>query len=211
LALLLVPGCGQELEPRTGRHERTLRDGSQEVTRVLEAARARLAFLLDRIPVGFEKHYGFRNRVEFGRASAGAPFRVVTLADGDIRLGTYRPLPVGVWRVPVVVDDEHRALVTVARMQGSWRAVEIGAAVLAKDLEHTLGQVGGAPAQRTILRVYPLRSDFLILAHRDARPEEGSIHPLESARRFLGFEVGSSLDADRLVDLLRAYLEGGVR
>jgi hypothetical protein len=71
-------------------------------------------------------------------------------------------LPLDLWRVPVVVDGEHRALITVARVDGEWRAVEFGATRLAARLQAVSATIRTQDEQIALLRVFRHARDFLV-------------------------------------------------
>jgi hypothetical protein len=141
---------------------------------VYRAAVSGLPSFLDLIPVNREHDYGFENREEFDRAVVGRPIQMYLLSD------ELSPLSIDEWRVPVLVDGAHRALLTVARVDGLWRAVDFGAAVLARELG-----TFKSPGEKVLLRCFQRQCDFVVIpaASRNAEGvEEGRVYPLQSAR-----------------------------
>ena len=68
------------------------------------------------------------------------------------------------WRVPLIVDGAPRALLTVTRHNSKLRAVDFGAAGLARSLgvlENDLELPGGT--ERAVLRLFDMRRDFLMV------------------------------------------------
>jgi len=139
---------------------------------------------LEKIPAGREAQYGFRNRSDFSRASLGVPVQVFTLDDAFFtQPGTSPTLKsTGEWRIPVIVDGKNCALVTVVKINGDWKIVDLGAHVLAQELAAM--QERFTPAQFSVIklfRVYPLQSDFLFYADPMAAPGQVTLLPLHSA------------------------------
>lgn len=96
---------------------------------------AQLGAFLARIPPGQETTYGFNARSEFAEATPGEPYQMYTVASGGSRSSVDQSLqPMNEWRVPVSVRGEYRALLTVIRDRDRWRAVDFGAALLAREL-----------------------------------------------------------------------------
>lgn len=109
---------------------------------------------------------------EVRRATVGAPYRVCTVE----RVGDeLRLRPLDQWRFPVEVDGRPRALLTVERRGGAWRAVALGGAALAAELAR-LGKVGDVPseAERLLVRLFQQRMDFLGVV-----PAAGDVAALE--------------------------------
>ncbi|MCK9220710.1 MAG: hypothetical protein PHF97_12300 [Bacteroidales bacterium] len=139
---------------------------------------------LEKIPAGSEGLYGFQNRSDFSRASLGVPVQVFTLNDDFFtHPGTQPSLKsTGEWRIPVVIDHENCALVTVVKINSDWKIVDLGAHLLAQELAAM--QAHFTPAQFNeikLFRVYPLQSDFLFYADPLAVPCHIALLPLHSA------------------------------
>lgn len=140
---------------------------AQSHTDILAIAQAGFRGYLEQIPPGQEPRYGFENREEIGKARLGKPYQVVTLtneflSDTEIIPGKNYLVPAGEWRVAVMVDNEPRVLVTLAEMDGKWEVVGMGAAALAKDIGKLEQVHASSELWGQILRVYPLKSDYLI-------------------------------------------------
>jgi len=139
---------------------------------------------LEKIPAGREALYGFQNRSDFSRASLGVPVQVFTLDDAFFTQPGAAPSlkSIGEWRIPVIVDRQNCALVTVVKINNDWKIVDLGAHVLA--LELAAMQERFTPAQFAeikLFRVYPLQSDFLFYADPQAAPGQIELLPLHSA------------------------------
>lgn len=161
---------------------------------IVAAARAGLRKLLDAIPADRAGSYGFAGRAELERAALGAPYQVWT-SDADEGAVT----ATDEWRFPVIVDGSPRALLTVARVDGEYRAVDLGATALSRELgglERDRGVAAGA--RRVLLRLPAARADLAAFPAASARVEDSSFEPLASAR---AAEAGPT-SAARAGDLL---------
>lgn len=161
-------------------------EGDREI---VAAAEAGLARFLELVPQGSEGAYGFADRGQMSRARPGAPYQVVLFehrrsAGPDLDAVQ----PVEEWRVPVVCDGEARALLTVARVDGALKAVDFGAAVLAKEIGRAEREQGmaGKEARRALVRFPQLRADVVALGRPGARLDEATMVPLTSGRAALG-------------------------
>lgn len=159
-----------------------------KVKEVTDAADKGYRAYLEKIPDGQESKYGFNSRDEFARVMTGKPYQIIILkkefyTDMDLT-GEDCLQPLDEWRVPLMVDDENRAFLTVAWVKGQFKTVGLGAAGLAKELgefekEHPSGQSHGK-----ILRVHKMTSDFLLLTD-EANPALSTLFPLQSAKSSL--------------------------
>jgi len=147
---------------------------------------------LQKIPAGQEDRYGFSSRGEFNSSHPGDPYAVYTLSeDFFTRKETANYLkPAGEWRVPVVVDNQDRALLTVIQDGEAWTIVDLGASVLARELQESRQSGKLQPPGKSsmpgsknlkILRVYQLHSDFVFLDDASLPPGELRVIPLHSA------------------------------
>jgi hypothetical protein len=149
-----------------------------EAQDAVAAARSGLRKLLDALPAHTLDRYGFADRGEVERAALAPPYRVWTT---DAQASAVAAA--GEWRFPVTVDGGYRALLTVARVDGEWRAVDLGAAALSRELAALERDRGVAPGtRRVLLRLPALRADLAAFPGADARVEEAPFEPLASAR-----------------------------
>lgn len=160
-----------------------------------DAARAAAAGLkpfLNSIPTGQELAFGFGNRAEFNLAYLGLPYEVVSihpryLAAGDG--GIEKVLTsMGQFRFPILCNGKACALLTVALVDGEWKAVEIGAAGLAvmfDRVEQSVPPPGKQP-RNLLLRLYQLNIDFAGYYQEGQNPEDGHFVPLPSALMAIG-------------------------
>lgn len=171
--------------------------------KVTAAGQELLASSLAKVPEGLESNYGFADRSEFARATVGIPYQMFAVNPGR---GTVEPM--GSWRLPVLVDGAYRALLTVYKKDGAYRFAEFGAAQLANDLGSLeRSQVKNRTGiRRAIFRVFELKCDFLVIAWEDSPIESGDIHPLQSARTFLGLSRNDKFSFAQFKELLHKNL-----
>jgi hypothetical protein len=134
---------------------------------ISDAANSGYHQYLEKIPRGRESLYGFKNRDEFALAKIGKPYQIflltkefytVPIINNDNYL-----VPSDEWRVAVTVNNEYRVMVTVAKMNGRWETVGIGAAGLANDLGVFEKQHPSSARYGRILRVLQLDCEFLLI------------------------------------------------
>jgi hypothetical protein len=141
---------------------------------------------LEKIPHGYEKQYGFENRNEFGLATIGKPIEVYTLSslfftDQAISDSNYFK-SVGEWRVPILVNNSYRALLTAVIINTEWQIVDIGATTLARELEgFILMQSNNPSVEVKIIRIYQLKCDFIALDNPTKSSIQLLLYPMQSA------------------------------
>jgi hypothetical protein len=141
---------------------------------------------LQKIPVGFEKQYGFENRDEFIIAKTGKPYEVFTLRPsfftGQVIPDSNYLISAGEWRVPILVNNSYRALLTVIKVNSGWQIVDLGAVSLAKELDEMNRSLdlSDSPSIK-IIRIYQLQCDFLTTDNPDLTSGNIYLHPLRSA------------------------------
>jgi len=88
----------------------------------------------------------------------------------------------GEWRIPVMVNGENRIMMTVVKKKNKWKIVELGARVLAGELQEFDRnlQLRSQDAPR-ILRVFQVQSDFLFLDDPSLSPGKITVYPMHSA------------------------------
>ena len=137
------------------------------VKEITEIANSGFRQYLEKIPPGRESNYGFKNREEFGIAQIGKPYQILLLkkefyVDSVLKNTDYL-VPGSEWRVVIKVNNENRACVTVAKMNGIWKVVGIGAAGLASELGSFEKRHPSAPQKGKIVRVLSLDCEFILL------------------------------------------------
>jgi hypothetical protein len=164
---------------------------------------------LQKIPPGQENLYGFNNRNEFSLSELGNPYAVYTLSSdffNHIESGNFLE-HTGEWRVPVVVNNQDRALLTVIRENGNWKIVDFGASLLARELQKINQAQKSGNDDLKILRVFQLQSDFLLLDDAALPAYEIHVIPLHSA--YLNLEKLNSDNGEtyKLSDMLSLIRE----
>lgn len=167
---------------------------------VLAAAEEGYAAYLEKIPTDRESLYGFNNREEFAKVKFGKPYQVMILNedffnDTELKDKDYL-IPSGDWRVPVMIDKEYRALLTVSDVDGNWEVVGFGATSLAKELDAFEKDHPSKQQHGKILRVYQSVSDYMLLPSDD-EPLLLDVIPLNSAKNSLA-ENGKSFSSMKL-------------
>jgi len=181
------PGPGLPAEPRT-------------------AAAAGLPVFLGKIPPGMEPSYGFVDRAQLDRASLGAPYELWALDPRRLDGPASEVLVASdEWRFPLLCDGEMRSLLTVARKDGRWTAVDFGGAALAEEVGRLeRGQTATGPLlRRALVRLHQLRADVLALAPGGARLEDATFFPLRSARAALELGDAPSVTLPNLLAAVR--------
>ena len=122
------------------------------------ATSGQVAIFTRNVPDNLLPDYGFANREEIGRSTYGKPVPVYTLKDAQV-------IFTDTWRVPVLVGNEYRCLLTVVVENGIYRAVDFGAVELAGAIQKN------QTAKTTgMLRVYEIKRDFLMEGPAQANP-----------------------------------------
>jgi hypothetical protein len=175
---------------------------------VYTVARSSLSAFLDKIPQGYESRYGFLNRKEFTRASPGVPIRVYIPEAGSVNglsdsLSNH-PRALNEWRVPILVDGEHRALLTVEAIGGKLAVTDLGAAGLSRELGEFKKKY---PARHSALfRLQPLQCDFIIIDRTGVGLNDGDYHPMRSARTIFSTDAPSPRSRKELfAEIRRLY------
>ncbi len=146
-------------------------------------ATAQLSGFLSKIPVGSELIYGFNDRAEFRRTTIGSPYRVFTVSpealSGTLVQDRDYLTAVDEWKFPVLVDGRSRALLTMGLVNGTWQAVELGSAHIARELDGL--EQGRSFEQKVLFRLYQLECDFQILVAKGNAIADGVAAPLKSS------------------------------
>jgi hypothetical protein len=154
--------------------------------KMIKEAMNELQLWLKKIPGGNEAGYGFTNRDEFSMATLGKPYQVFALTSDffkeEIKPGKNYLEATGEWRIPVMVNQENRAVITVLNKKNKWKIVGLGARVLARELQEferypELTQNNGL----RLLRVYQLQSDFLFADDPSLSSVKINVYPMHSA------------------------------
>jgi hypothetical protein len=134
---------------------------------IIDVANAGFSKYLEKIPQGQESLYGFRSRGEFAIAKVGKPYHIFLLRKefftDPVGSNDNYLIPTDEWRIPLTVENEFRVLITVAKMNGTWTVVGIGAAGLAGELGEFEKKNPSSDQSGTILRILQLDCEFLLI------------------------------------------------
>ena len=152
--------------------------GYAQINIVSEIANENLLNWLEKIPTGEELNFGFNDRDNFKIAEIGTPYEIFTLnsdffTDGIINTEKQYIESTKIWRVPIVVNNQYKALLTVSNINNKWEVVKIGAKGLANELKEFENN-NPTVNESNILRIFQIKSDFILTS-------ENKIHPLSSA------------------------------
>ena len=179
---------------------------------VLAAAEKDYVAYLEKIPTDKEPLYGFNSRDEFDRVKLGKPYQLMTLSEEFFSDPTLKNkdylVPTGDWRVPLLIGKEYRALLTVSDFNGYWKAVGLGAASLARELEVFEKKHPSKKQYGKILRVYQSVCDYMLLSSDDD-PAAMNVIPLKSAKNTL-VENGKSFSSMKLKKAL-PVIKGNIK
>jgi hypothetical protein len=162
------------------------------------AAMKGLKPFLDALPPEYYSRYGFISNRKVSRVSLGEPFQIHTITPDKIN--AYDPKEdifsvissKNIWLFPVLAEEKAQMLLTVARVKGRWKAVALGSAGLARQLDYIILSCPSAKGyEYTFLRIYEAKADFIVLKRND----DIKIKPLSSAILSLKLKRTPMLDS----------------
>jgi hypothetical protein len=152
---------------------------------IIKAARDNLERFLSMIPLGYENLYGFSSREDFLKADVGIPYSVYTLSteflkneNSDLKKYLYQ---VDEWRVPVWVGDKMCCLLTVVKKDNHYKCVDLGGAALANELNGYEKYFSAGFQKKSILRLYQINCDFLVIMEKNSSISNGNYYALSSS------------------------------
>jgi hypothetical protein len=123
------------------------------------------------------------------QTTIGAPYRIYTIRPSEIFSyggeADIFPLlsPTEHWLFPVICSGRARVLLTVALMHGQWKAVDLGGASVAVEIEQIARTWPASQGyQMKFIRVYQASSQFILLT----KDGISSLVPLKGAAIVLG-------------------------
>ena len=182
------------------------------------AARSGLAHFLARAAADGPGRYGFVPGDNLDLARPGAPFQLYTITPAA--LAGYRKgdgvssilTPTETWLVPVVLDRRIRAILTVEGSGGGWRAVALGKAPLAAELEKVLERwPKRAGYELRLVAVFPANAYFFTvpeLGDRNLSPFVFSGKSFGAAPRPGEAEYAAPVDFETIAGELKAVVSG---
>jgi hypothetical protein len=181
------------------------------------AARSGLPEFVKLIPSNERSYYGFADGDDLDRAAPGQPFRLYTITPDDLRRAgegsTVSSLisPTGTWLYPVMLGDEIKCILTVARVEGSWKAAMLGSAPLARELAKVLAR--WPPSQGyepRLVAVFQASAYFFAIPQKDDR----NLTPFTFDGKGFGSEslridpsYASTVDLQEILAPLRSVVE----
>ena len=159
----------------------------------------------DGLPKGFPFAVGSVG--ELASARLGRGFAVYTVDPADVAsasdLSTVAK-PTGTWRFVVRSGGRPVGLATVEQVDGQWKVVSYGGALLAQEIDAQMRQHGNAEhSNLRFIRIFQARSDFLEVESGSGGPAR--VAPLVSARQSLRLpERASLVDQAEVMPSLRA-------
>ena len=157
---VFTPGLGYPSEAR--------------MAEVAKAAQIGLPHYLQRLPADETEKYGFKAAEKSELAQIGEPLRLYTITPDS--LAGYRAgdgvrsllTPTKTWYVPVVLNGGIRAILTVVAEDGGYRAVALGKAPLAGELNKVLKRWPAAEGyQVQLVAVFQANAYFFAIPQVD--------------------------------------------
>ena len=85
--------------------------------------------MLEQIPLGQEKLFGFESRDMFNQCEVGNPIRLLKIVNGlEIAIADE-------WRVPLLINGKYITLLTVIELNQNYEIVDIGGKMLAEFID----------------------------------------------------------------------------
>ena len=188
---------------------------------VMDAARNGLYPFLQRISPDKFENYGFTAKDSLDNARLGSPFRVYTITPSTLfkyKSGdTVSSLisSTGMWYFPIMVDNDMRAILTVSRLNGVWKAVAMGQTSLARELGVVVRQWPRFKGYEPLLvMVFQAKSYFFTVPEKD----DYNLTPFTFERKDFGLEsrksddkYSTTLDLSGIINKLKTDVEENVR
>ncbi|MDP4117288.1 MAG: hypothetical protein Q8903_14225 [Bacteroidota bacterium] len=176
---------------------------------VLTEAKENLSKFLNYIPDGYESFYGFNSRDDFKDAQVTAPIQIYTLSldflSSDLSKFTDYILPTNDWKIPVVVNGSAKSFLQVTKFNNSFKAVDLGGAVLASEIFDQL-KFYNEKNDIYLFRLYQIASDLLLIVPKDKGISSAIVLPLNSAYRIreeLSLQQNTTTDLNSLAPVLK--------
>ena len=138
---------------------------------IIRVTKSQLKEWLNKIPQGYEADYGFYNRDEFKKVEINKIMQVYFFDQTKIKT-----FPI--WRIPIEIKGEFRLLATVVEKNGEYKIVDLGASLLAKDIQQTLEKNKVKANKIGFFRSTRMRADFIV-------GSTNNYIPLTSAKEYL--------------------------
>jgi hypothetical protein len=102
------------------------------------------------------------------------------------------------------VNGENRVLLTVFGQDTALNVVDIGGALLAKEMQSK--SIGHSQKDKFIFRIYPLTMDFIVFVEHGKSLEEGVYYPMSSALMGMPALDGSAMTQSEVFHQLKKKL-----
>ncbi len=166
---------------------------STELSKLHKFVQENLTTILNKIPYSQIEEFGFNNTQEYTKAKANKALYFLIYEDQR---------EIKIWRVPISVDGEYRALLNIADDNGKLVIGDFGANVLAKEIQQTINNYKALNFEG-LLRSYQEGSDFMIATDNNGKKV---YIPLSSAIKSFagtGIKLKSIYTEDELKTLLK--------
>ncbi len=156
-------------------------NSKEELLRINKFVQENLQEVLLKIPFTQIKEYGFNDTDEYIYAKpAKALYFIIYEGRRDVKI----------WRIPIIVNGEYRALLNISENEEGYEIADFGAKTLAKEIQYTINTYKNFNFEG-LFRSYIKGSDFLIAINKNG---EKVYIPLASAIKSFG-EKGVYLDS----------------
>jgi hypothetical protein len=144
-------------------------NGEPEIYREIKnTAKDGLQDFAKQIPEGYETEYGFNSKYEIINSKIGNVYEVYTISPEFLNFPNNDKKsfvrPIEQFRVEVTYSDEVKTFLTVDKVNGNYKVVDLGGAELSKEFNRTISNVNDNNPRRIIFRLYQLQCDFLATA-----------------------------------------------
>jgi hypothetical protein len=144
-------------------------DDKPDVYREIKiTAKNGLQDFIKQIPDGYEESYGFNSKYEAVNSTVGNVYEIYTISPEFLNFPNLDKKtfvkPVEQFRIEVTFNDEVKTFLTVTKVNGKYKVVDLGGAELSKEFSKTISAVNDNNPRRIILRLYQLQCDFLATA-----------------------------------------------
>ncbi len=178
--------------------------------KIKNAGLLELPRFLNNIPAGLEKQFGFENRAQFNKITAGRPLRHYALSDESS--GNNKEIsivPGNEWFLPLMVNNKYVALLTVSGEGDKFSAVDFGAGDLAAELNFYKTEIENQNNNPGNLRVYKIQGDILMIATKEKPDKVNLVYPLKSSQAAFNLDSvrGKHITFPELQTLIREKLD----
>jgi hypothetical protein len=161
-------------------------------TEISDVAQTELQDFLQKIPINQLSDYGFSSEDELKNVIIGKPIGIITLHNNTIVHSQQ-------WKVPLIVNNQFIALLTVGMENEKWHIVALGANGLANELNNLINK-STPNHDYFILRIYLLKCDLLV-------SEKNTVLPFQSSIISLGLSKEKKYTTDQILPLIKNNIQ----